>query len=331
MKKTMRTSLYFLGAGQVALRPDLMAAPGHGQVLVETMTSAISPGTEMLFYRGQVPAGMAVDATIGALSQEVGYPLKYGYACVGRVRETRSESHHDGALVFAFNPHESHFVADDDALLPVPAGINPATAALLPNMETAVNFLMDARPVIGERVVIFGQGVVGLLTLALLRRFPVAEIMVVDPLPRRRKLALAWGADRAIAPEELSTRGNFEADLGLELSGNPAALDQLIEQMGFAGRIIVGSWYGSKQAPLQLGGAFHRQRIRLISSQVSTITPELASRWDKERRLSVAWRSLANIDVSPLISHRIPFEEADQAYRLIATTPEETLQVLLTY
>ncbi|MCB0129632.1 MAG: zinc-binding alcohol dehydrogenase [Caldilineaceae bacterium] len=326
----MRTSLYFLGAGQVALRPDPMAAPGHGQVLIETVTSAISPGTEMLFYRGQVPTGMAVDATIAALGQEVGYPLKYGYACVGRVA-TQSESHPAGTLVFAFNPHETHFVADDDALLPVPAGMDPATAALLPNMETAVNFLMDARPVIGERVVVFGQGVVGLLTLALLRRFPVAEIMVVDPLPGRREVALAWGADRAIAPEELSTLGNFEADLGLELSGNPAALDQLIEQMGFAGRIIVGSWYGSKQAPLHLGGAFHRQRIRLISSQVSTITPELASRWDKERRLSVAWRSLASIDVSPLISHRIPFEEADQAYRLIATTPEETLQVLLTY
>jgi threonine dehydrogenase-like Zn-dependent dehydrogenase len=121
------------------------------------------------------------------------------------------------------------------------------------------------------------------------------------------------------------------ADLAYELSGSPAALDQAIAVTGFNGRIVIGSWYGQKRADLNLGGAFHRSRIRLISSQVSTLTPELSGRWTKSRRLAVAWAALREIDISRLITHRFPLVEAHQAYHMVDESPEQTIQVLLTY
>ncbi|MCZ7668829.1 MAG: hypothetical protein M5U34_17320 [Chloroflexi bacterium] len=148
------------------------------EILVQTAVSAISPGTEMLLYRGQMPSDMALDDTITALDGVITYPLKYGYAAVGQVVEN-GQGCCDGVarrFVFAFNPHESHFITKPGDMLPLPDGMEPETAVFLPNMETAVSFVMDGRPVIGERVAVFGQGVVGLLTTSLLAQFPPGGI-----------------------------------------------------------------------------------------------------------------------------------------------------------
>jgi len=312
-----------------------LAAPAPGQVLVETEISAISPGTEMLFYRGQAPADVAVDATLAALRDQDGrYPVRYGYACVGRVAVLgeRVEASWLGRRVFAFQPHASHFCADVDAVLPVPADIAPERAVFLPNMETAVNFVMDGRPVIGEHVAVVGQGVVGLLTVSVLAQFPLASLTAVDPLPARRQSARAAGATAAVwfegndAPADVAA-----ADLAYELSGNPSALNTALALTGYAGRIVIGSWYGQKQAPIDLGGAFHRSRIRLISSQVSSIDPRWSGRWDKARRFGVAWAMLRTIEVSRLITQRFPVTDAAAAYQLIDQQPQNAIQVLLTY
>src|SRR5262249_47194797 len=146
-------------------------------------------GTERLIYRGQMPTNLCVDETIPALSGQVGYPLKYGYSAVGRIialgREVSPEW--EGRTVFAFQPHASHFVSPVAELLCVPAGLTAEEAALLPIMETGVNFLMDGQPLIGEQVAVFGQGVVGLLTTALLARLPLAVLVTLDPYALRRK------------------------------------------------------------------------------------------------------------------------------------------------
>ncbi len=354
-----RRAVLFTAPGAVEVCTEEMAPPQGDELLIETVVSAISAGTEMLFYRGQVPAGMAADSSIAGMTEEVRYPLKYGYACVGRICEsagplvrqaetTEADGPIDAAgkennrYYFAFHPHESHFCASPQALLPVPKGMSPQQAALLPNTETAVNLVMDGAPLVGERVVVMGLGIVGLLTTALLAQFPLAALIAVDPLPQRRRLALRLGASQAIDPsgadgpatlqEALTDAGEGHgADLIYELSGQPAALDAVVSAAAFDSRIVVGSWYGTKAGALQLGGSFHRNRVRLISSQVSTVAPQLRGRWTKDRRMESAWQLLAKLPAEELISHRFPLEQAAAAYSLIDSCPEQALQVILNY
>jgi 2-desacetyl-2-hydroxyethyl bacteriochlorophyllide A dehydrogenase len=340
----IRQSLFFQGPREVEIREEPLASPGPGQVLVKTLLSAISPGTEMLIYRGQAPGDLAVDETIPALAGRFGFPLKYGYAVIGRA-EVLGEGvpgEWQDRLVFAFNPHESHFLANLEELLLPPPPLSPEAAVFFPQMETAVSFIMDGQPQLGEQVAVFGQGVVGLLLTGLLARLPLAGLVTLDLHASRRRLSMDWGAHLSLDPgapgslEQLleswggsaSYRG---ADLCYEVSGNPQALEQAIAVTGFHGRVVIGSWYGLKKADLNLGGRFHRSRMRLISSQVSTIAPELSGRWSKFRRYLLAWRMLEEMDPVPLITHRFPLAQAAQAYKLLDQNPAEALQVILTY
>jgi len=243
----VRRSLWFTAPFQLAIRQETLPPLQPDEILVQTAVSAISPGTEMLLYRGQMPSDMALDDTITALDGVITYPLKYGYAAVGQVVETGKAvaTGWRGRFVFAFNPHESHFITKPGDVLPLPDGMEPETAVFLPNMETAVSFVMDGRPVIGERVAVFGQGVVGLLTTSLLAQFPLVELAAVDGYGLRREWASRWGATAVYHPaESLPT----DVDLTYELSGNPAALNQAIAVTGFDGRVVIGSWYGQKRA-----------------------------------------------------------------------------------
>jgi 2-desacetyl-2-hydroxyethyl bacteriochlorophyllide A dehydrogenase len=334
-----RRSLFFAASCKTEIREEKMSAPIPGEVLVETLISAISPGTEMLVYRGQFPTDLAVDEMITALAGEFGYPLKYGYSSIGRVAALGAnvEENWLGQRVFAFQPHETHFTAPIGSLMPVPDGIADADAVFLPNMETAVNFLLDGHPLIGERVVVFGQGIVGLLTTSLLAQMPLASLITLDSYPQRRDASTAVGAHASFDPldqhfdEQLRDLQPGGCDLCFELSGNPKALDQAIAATGFNGRIVIGSWYGQKRADLNLGGTFHRSRIRLISSQVSTLMPELSGRWTKDRRMEIAWKMLQVVGPSRFITHRFEFEAADQAFNLIDQHSDQTIQVILTY
>ncbi len=335
-------ALYFTEPYRVELREGPLPSPGEGEVRVTVALSGISAGTEMLIYRGLMPRGMETDMTLPALRGKLTYPLKYGYACVGWVDTLGPgvSSAWLGRWVFAFQPHQSHFVTPIDQLFPLPEDIPPDDALFLPNMETAVNFLMDGRPTIGERVVVLGQGVVGLLTTALLSAMPLARLVTVDKYESRLRAARELGAHhtlRADTPqvdqrvlEALNQHpGPTGADLVYELSGTPEALNTAIAVTGFGGRIIVGSWYGNKRGAIDLGGHFHRSRIHIVSSQVSTIAPEHTARWDKPRRLAVAWHRIAELHPSRLITHRFPAHQAQEAYRLIDEHPEHALQVIL--
>jgi len=287
---------------------------------------------------------MVVDETIPQLRRPLRYPLKYGYAAVGEVIETGPEVDPGliGRMVYGLHPHESCFTAGVDEMYLVPRDIDPLDALFLANMETAVNFLMDGRPVIGEKAVIFGQGVVGLLTAALLARFPLAALVTLDSFELRREASRRAGAGLALDPDRNDTletaiqwlepeASEGSADLVYELSGNPGALDPAIAVTGFDGRILIGSWYGRKQSTLELGGRFHRQRIRLISSQVSSVTPALSARWSKQRRLDTAWDMIRRIKPARFITQQIPFSRAQEAYALIDQDPASTIQVVLEY
>ncbi len=339
-----RTSVIFKNPYEIELLQDTLPSPGSGEVLIKTHLSAISPGTEMLVYRGHFPPKLAVDNSITLLAHEFKYPLKYGYTSIGRVVETGpavSNSWLD-RMVFCFHPHESHYVAHQDQLIPVPGDIDLQEALFLPNMESAVNLLMDGRPIIGEAVVVFGQGVVGLLATALLATLPLSCLFTLDKWPLRRNKSLDAGAHITWDPalpdllDELaaaceSRSGNKDTDLIYELSGNPKALNQAVELAGFGTRIVVGSWYGTRKATLELGAGFHRNRTRLISSQVSTLAPEFSGRWSKGRRLNVAWEMIRRIKPADFITHRFDIHRAEEAYELLDKRPGETIQIVLTY
>jgi threonine dehydrogenase-like Zn-dependent dehydrogenase len=280
---------------------------------------------------------MTLDANLAALSHAASYPLQYGYACVGQVAALGDQVDASwlGKTVFAFQPHASHFSCTPDQLIPVPDDISPEAAIFLANMETAVNLLMDAKPLLGERVLVLGQGVVGLLVTGLLAQFPLAQVCAVDAIAARRDQALALGAGQAFDltefPQLSQALTAAGADLVFELSGAPAALNLAIDACGFGSRIVIGSWYGNKSAAIHLGGSAHRNRLQFITSQVSSIAPEHSGRWDKARRFASAWDMIRRLQPQQLINRRAALAKAADLYRDLDQTPQDILQAVITY
>jgi 2-desacetyl-2-hydroxyethyl bacteriochlorophyllide A dehydrogenase len=330
------TSVWFAGPRAVELRDEPLPPPGPREVQVRAILSAISHGTEMLVYRGSVPPQLPLD--LPTLRGGFGFPIKYGYASVGRVSEAGAEvvELRPGDLVFTHHPHQTEYVVDAAQ----PVRLDPATraddAVFLANLETAVNVLLDAAPRLGDRVAVLGQGVVGLLVTQLLRRAGAACVIAVEPVARRRELALRCGAHLAVSPAEATAAvreatSGVGVDLAIEASGSASALAQGIELVAFQATVVVCSWYGAAPVPLPLGGRFHRGRVRLVSSQVSNLDPALQPRWDRRRRLGFARSLLTELELASLISHRFPIQRAAEAYALIDERGAETAQVVIEY
>jgi NADPH:quinone reductase-like Zn-dependent oxidoreductase len=335
-----RRSLYFVERNTVEVVEEGIPGMSDDEVLVRSIASALSAGTEMLFFHEQLEEGIKLDPTIGSLEGSFRYPFKYGYATVGRIIVIGGNVAKEwlGRMVFAFHPHESHFTARVDDLIIVPGSVAAEDAVFLPSMETALSLVMDGRPVVRENVVVIGQGVIGLLTTSILNMMPLASLVTVDRFPLRRLLSEGLGATASIEPDlpiplvlERTGLGQGKADLTYELSGNPLALEYAFHVTGFEGRVVVGSWYGNKEATLHFGEDFHRNRLQLISSQVSHIGAGFTGRWDKKRRIQGAWSLIEKVRPSKLITHRIDIGNAEQAYRLLDEHGDETVQVILTY
>jgi 2-desacetyl-2-hydroxyethyl bacteriochlorophyllide A dehydrogenase len=334
-----RHSLYFTAPNRVEVVQELLPDLDPNQVRVKTWVSAVSPGTEIMIYRGDFPAGDKLDTTITSLPGNFEYPFRYGYSAVGTVIDAGPlvDQNWLGKTVFSFQPHSSFFNANVTELIPVPDGLPAEQAVFLANVETAVNLVQDGAPLIGEDVLVFGQGLVGLLTTSLLSNFPLKNLITLDQIPNRRELSLDLGATVSFDPTQ---SGDIQAikniipegtDLTYELSGNPQALNMAISHTGFTGRVVIGSWYGKKSASLELGGSFHRNRINIFSSQVSTLHPHLTGRWNKLRRYQTSWDNIRIVDPTQLITHRFHLKEAEQAYRLLDQKPGVTLGIIFTY
>jgi 2-desacetyl-2-hydroxyethyl bacteriochlorophyllide A dehydrogenase len=330
-------ALWITAPNQTEIRPESLPAPGPREVRIKTLNSAISHGTEMLAYRGQIDATLALD--LASFRGSFGYPLKYGYACVGQVMEVGSQvtALRPGQVAFALHPHQTEFVIDEQFTLALPEELESSVGVFAAQVETAVNVMLDAPLKLQETVVVMGQGVVGLLITQLLARSGLRAIVAVEPSERRRELALRVGATEAIAPDG-DLPGNLAAmtdgrgaDLVIEVSGNPAALDLALPSVAMHGTILVASWYGRKSATLQLGAEFHRRRLQIISSQVGTLNPALAPRWDRSRRSQTVLYLLQKLTLTPLISHRAPFEDAPAMFKLIDSQTDDLVQVVLDY
>jgi 2-desacetyl-2-hydroxyethyl bacteriochlorophyllide A dehydrogenase len=327
-------AVWFPRARSVELRTEELADPALDEVRVRAALSAISHGTEMLVYRGEVDETLALD--LPTLAGGFGFPLKYGYASVGHAvavgRDVRGLR--EGDLVFALHPHQDEYVVSESLVRRLPDRTLPEQGVFLANLETAINVVLDAKPRLGEVVAVFGQGVVGLIVTQLLRRSG-ARVVAVEPSALRRSFAERCGAEAAIAPGDAallrSLTSGRGADIAIDASGSPSALQEAIDSVAFEGTVVVCSWYGDKPVPLDLGGRFHRGRVRIVSSQVGRIDPSLAPRWDRERRLELATELLGELVLADLITHRIPFAHAADAYALLDSGDPETIQVVLDY
>lgn len=315
---TSARSLWFVGPREVEIRTVPLGPLEDGQVLVRTAFSGISAGTEMLAYRGQLDPGLARDETIGALAGTFQYPFPFGYSSVGWIEDSRHR-HAVGELVFAFHPHQDRFVVGGDEVVAL-GNANPRVATMLPLVETALQITLDAGTVLEETVVVVGAGAIGLLTAAVLQRGG-ARVLTVEPRSWRRDLAEALGAT-AVAPDRaagaVADSGHPEGvGLVIEASGVPEALPGALDLLAHEGTLLVASWYGTRPAVLELGGRFHRRRLTIRSTQVSTIPAHLSSRWDGTRRLGTAAELLATLPLDALATHTFPFDDAATAYRAI--------------
>jgi 2-desacetyl-2-hydroxyethyl bacteriochlorophyllide A dehydrogenase len=329
-------ALWFTAPRTAALREETVSSPGPGEVRVETIASAVSAGTEMLVYRGEVPEDLPLD--LPTLEGNYAFPIKFGYAAVGYILDTGPDVEHlsSGDPVFVHHPHQEILIIPASMPVRLPGDLDPPLGVFAANLETALNVVHDTPVRLGETALVFGQGVVGLLVARLLKLAGAGPVIVVDPIERRRKLALVAGADDAFEPEGLNERvmeitGGRGADVAVETSGSGAALQSAIDTVATEGTVVVASWYGTKPITLALGGRFHRGRVRLRSSQVGRLNPELSPRWGKVRRMETVLVLLGRLDLGDLISHRIPFERAPEAYRLLDERPGEAVQVVFTY
>jgi 2-desacetyl-2-hydroxyethyl bacteriochlorophyllide A dehydrogenase len=321
--------LLFVAPHRVELAPVEVPEPGPGQLLVRTLASGISTGTELLCFRGLMDPELPLDERIGSLGGTFRHPFPYGYSCVGEVEES-SGPVPTGALVFAFHPHQDRFVVPESDVVVLPEGTDPRTATLFPLVETGLQLSLDAGRVAHETVVVLGLGAVGVLTALLLQRAG-ADVLAADPLAGRRDLALSLGIP-AVAPEELPSRlPAGGVPLLVELSGAPTALADALPLLAHEGTALVGSWYGRQQVPLPLGGVFHRRRLTIRSSQVSTLPAALSDRWDVARRRRVAAGLFAVLPLSALATTEVAFDDAARAYELLDGRAPGVLHVALRY
>jgi 2-desacetyl-2-hydroxyethyl bacteriochlorophyllide A dehydrogenase len=330
-------ALWFTAPRTAELRPETVPAPGQGEVRVRTIASAISHGTEMLVYRGEVPTDLPLD--LPTLAGDFSFPIKYGYATVGRVLDAGADANSlsPGDLVFVHHPHQDAFVVPAKLPVRLPDGLDPTVGLFFANLETALNIIHDTPLRLGETALVFGQGVVGLLVTRLLKLAGADRVLAVDPIRKRRNLALEVGADEAFEPGDdlrerlLGATDGRGADVAVEASSSGAALQAAVDAVATEGTVVVASWYGTKSVSLSLGGHFHRGRVRLRSSQVGRMNPELGPRWDRARRTETVLGLLPRLQLEQLVSHRVPFEKAPWAYRLVDESPDETVQVILVH
>jgi len=286
--------------------------PGAGEVLVRTLVSGISRGTEALVFRGGVPESQY--AVMRAPFQEGDFPgpVKYGYLSVGVVETGPDDLR--GRTVFCLYPHQTAYVVPAAAVTVVPEGVPPRRAVLAGTLETAVNALWDARPLVGDRVAVVGAGMVGLCVARLLTAIPGVTVTVVDTDATRAEVAEGMGG-RFVDP----TRAPTDLDLVVHASGTPEGLQLSLDLLGADGVVTDLSWYGDAPVELSLGGRFHSARLGIRASQVGEISEARRSRRTHADRLALALRLLADPAFDALLTGESSFDELPEVMGKLAS------------
>ena len=301
----MRSSqaLWYAADRRIEIRPLEFPAPGPDDVLLRAVASGISRGTERLVWQGRVPESEHLRMRCPHQEGDFPFPVKYGYALVAEVEDGPDELR--GQLVFALHPHQRHVRLPRADIHPVPPGIPAPRAALAANMETALNILWDAGAMAGDRILVVGGGLVGLLVTALAARLPGATVTLIDPLASREVLASRFGATFML-PQDAPR----DQDVVIHASGRPEGLRLALAAAGAEARVVEASWYGDCDVAVPLGEAFHAKRLSLVSSQVGAVPAERRARWTTRRRLRTALNLLNDDQLDALIERTIPFADA---------------------
>ena len=324
---TIARGLWTIAPGVAELRSEILPARTPDQVLARMLASGISRGTERLVLAGRVPESQWGAMRCPLQAGDFPFPVKYGYSAVARITEGPAAL--QGKRVFCLHPHQDIFLAPAAMCVPIPDAVTDSRAVLGANMETALNILWDAQPLPGERALVIGAGVVGLLVAYLLARIPAMAVTIIDPDPTRRAMAEGLGIAFA-APEAAPT----DQELIIHASANPAGLRQALSCAAFEARIIEASWFGDRDVALPLGEAFHSRRLRLISSQVGAVAPAMRGRRSFAERMAQALGLLADPALEALIGPATPFEDLPQAMPgLLNPTPGQPAPLcpLVTY
>jgi threonine dehydrogenase-like Zn-dependent dehydrogenase len=304
--------------GRGEIRPVVLPEPGRGDVVVRTLRSGVSRGTETLAFRGGAPPR--------APFQEGDFPgpVKYGYLNVGAVEEGPPELR--GRTVFCLYPHQTAYVVPAGAVTVVPDDVPPARAVLAGTVETAINALWDEPPLIGDRVAVVGAGMVGCCVARLLARFPGVEVTLVDVDESRAAIAAALGA-RFARPEDAAG----ERDLVVHTSATSAGLQRALELLAPEGTVLELSWYGNEPVQLSLGGAFHTNRLRIHASQVGTVSPARAAQRTTADRLALALDLLRDPAFDVLVTGESRFDELPDVMASLAAGRLPALCHTITY
>ena len=304
---TLARAFWTVAPGQGEIRTEtLPAAPPPDHLRLRALATGISRGTESLVFAGRVPPSQY--ATMGAplMAGAFPFPVKYGYSAVA--------ADEAGQRVFVLHPHQTVFDAPAAMCRPVPDAVPTRRAVLAANMETAVNIAWDAAPLAGERILVIGAGVVGLLAAALLAKTPGATVTLCDIDPSRAPLATAFGCRFALPPDAPA-----EQDLIVHASATEAGLRTALACAAFEGRIVEASWYGDKTPALPLGEAFHVRRLRLISTQVGSVATAMRGRHTHAQRLALALDLLADPAYDAMLEAPTPFDTLPETMpRLLA-------------
>lgn len=308
-------ALWYAEAGVVDLRPA-KAEAGPGQALVRMLWSGLSRGTERLVFTGRVPPSEHERMRAPLQEGSFPFPVKYGYCAVGLVEACAEAPELVGRRVFCLHPHQTRFSAPISMLTPLPEALSPRRAVLAANMETALNALWDSGAGPGDRIVVVGAGLVGLLVAYLAAGLPGADVTVVDLDASRQPIAESFGA-RFATPANFGAPG--DADVVFHASAAAAGLAVALGAAGLEARVVELSWYGEGGVPAPLGGAFHSRRLTLVSSQVGQVAPTRRPRWTYGRRLAKALELLGDARLEALITEDVAFADLPQALpRLLA-------------
>jgi 2-desacetyl-2-hydroxyethyl bacteriochlorophyllide A dehydrogenase len=338
-------ALIFVGPGEAAVRQVPVRSPGAGEVTVDTLYSGVSTGTERRVFEGDAPQfRLRRDTSNGSFSRDGlpswSYPLGYGYSSVGRVRIIGDGVSNltVGDLVFVPAPHQSMVTVKAIKARRLPDRTIPVAGVLLPNLNTALTALLDARPTFGERAVVVGQGVVGLLCVRLLSLVGLSRLVSVSRRGVHDETAMKFGATDALATDDGEVSAvlrdrldGLGADFVVEASGSSEGLNQSFRFLDRGGRTVSVSWYPEHLPDVDLSREFHHNRLRLISSQVADINPDLGRTWTVERREQLALDLLARIDLRTLVTTKVALWEAPTLYRELAATRNNHLQCVITY
>ncbi|MEV6347913.1 dehydrogenase [Actinoplanes sp. NPDC051851] len=295
------------GSGE--LRPEDVPDPGPGEVLVRTLHSGVSRGTETLVFQGRVPENQWASMRAPFQSGDFPAPVKYGYLNVGVVEAGDPEL--VGRTVFCLYPHQTRYVVPRAAVTVVPADVPAHRAVLTGTVETAVNAVWDANPQVGDRITVVGAGMVGASVAAILAAFPAADVELVDVDPARAGLAAALGIRFATGEDATGDR-----DLVIHASANPAGLARSLELLRTEGTVVELSWYGDRPVPLLLGENFHSRRLTIRSSQVGGILPSRGRTYAE--RLRLALELLRDDRFEALVTGRSPFAEMPEVLPRLA-------------